>query len=149
MRPLRIQKWLWQPTCRQTLGAIKAVPSQSGPVAGHQRQLDDVPAPTGAVEHLHWTLDVTLGEDRARNRKDNEPENLTILRKLTLNVSRLRTPRHPRPAKTQTLRVVQQVRTIHHRPNAIAPRKRFRTLGNRRKDPMIATRAFIRTKDRT
>ena len=64
------------------------VPAQppSGPVAGHQRQLDDVPAPTGAVERLHWTLDVTFGEDRARNRKDNGPENLTILRKLTLNV---------------------------------------------------------------
>lgn len=35
---------------------------------------------------LHWVLDVALGEDRARNRKDNGPENLAILRKITLNL---------------------------------------------------------------
>ena len=35
---------------------------------------------------LHWVLDVALGEDRARNRKDNGPENLAILRKIALNL---------------------------------------------------------------
>jgi predicted transposase YbfD/YdcC len=35
---------------------------------------------------LHWVLDTTFDEDRARNRKDNGPENLAILRKLALNV---------------------------------------------------------------
>jgi len=35
---------------------------------------------------LHWVLDVTFDEDRARNRKNNGPENLAILRKLALNV---------------------------------------------------------------
>lgn len=35
---------------------------------------------------LHWVLDVTFDEDQARNRKDNGPENLAILRKLALNV---------------------------------------------------------------
>jgi len=35
---------------------------------------------------LHWVLDVTLGEDRARNRKDHGPENIAILRKITLNL---------------------------------------------------------------
>jgi predicted transposase YbfD/YdcC len=35
---------------------------------------------------LHWAPDVTVDEDRARNRKDNGPENLTFLRKLTLNL---------------------------------------------------------------
>ncbi len=35
---------------------------------------------------LHWVLDMTFDEDRARNRKDNAPENLAILRKLALNV---------------------------------------------------------------
>jgi predicted transposase YbfD/YdcC len=37
---------------------------------------------------LHWVLDVGFDEDRARNRKDHGPENLTILRKLALNVLR-------------------------------------------------------------
>jgi predicted transposase YbfD/YdcC len=37
---------------------------------------------------LHWVLDVTFDEDRARNRKDNGPENLAILRKLALNILR-------------------------------------------------------------
>jgi predicted transposase YbfD/YdcC len=40
-----------------------------------------------AIENgLHWVLDVIFDEDRARNRKDNGPENLTIIRKLALNV---------------------------------------------------------------
>jgi len=37
---------------------------------------------------LHWALDVTLDEDAARNRKDNAPANLAILRRLALNVAR-------------------------------------------------------------
>ena len=40
-----------------------------------------------AVENgLHWVLDVTFDEDRARNRKDHGPENLATLRKLALNL---------------------------------------------------------------
>lgn len=35
---------------------------------------------------LHWVLDVTFDEDRDRSRKDNAPENLSILRKLALNM---------------------------------------------------------------
>lgn len=35
---------------------------------------------------LHWVLDTTFDEDRARNRKDHAPENLATLRKLALNV---------------------------------------------------------------
>jgi predicted transposase YbfD/YdcC len=38
---------------------------------------------------LHWVLDVVLNEDRARNRKDHGPENLSILRKTALNLLRL------------------------------------------------------------
>jgi predicted transposase YbfD/YdcC len=37
---------------------------------------------------LHWSLDVTLDEDLARNRKDNGPANLAVLRRLALNVAR-------------------------------------------------------------
>ena len=35
---------------------------------------------------------MTFDEDRARNRKDNGPENLTVLRKLTLNLLRKTRP---------------------------------------------------------
>lgn len=40
---------------------------------------------------LHWVLDVAFCEDAARNRKDHGPQNLSILRKLALNIIR----RHP------------------------------------------------------
>ena len=38
---------------------------------------------------LHWVLDVTMGEDGLRNRKDNGPETLALMRKLALNLARL------------------------------------------------------------
>lgn len=38
--------------------------------------------------NLHWVLDVVLDEDQARNRKDNGPENLALLRRLALNLLR-------------------------------------------------------------
>lgn len=41
---------------------------------------------------LHWMLDMTFDEDRARNRKDHGPENLSTLRKLALNVLRRSRP---------------------------------------------------------
>lgn len=44
---------------------------------------------------LHWTLDMTFDEDRARNRKDNGPENLAILRKLSLNLLQKARPKLP------------------------------------------------------
>jgi predicted transposase YbfD/YdcC len=47
-----------------------------------------------AIENsLHWVLDVTFDEDRARNRRDNGPENLAILRCLTLNLLNKARPR--------------------------------------------------------
>jgi predicted transposase YbfD/YdcC len=49
-----------------------------------------------AIENsLHWVRDVTFDEDRARNRKDNGPENLAILRKLALNLLRKARPKLP------------------------------------------------------
>lgn len=49
-----------------------------------------------AIENsLHWVLDVTFDEDTARNRADNGPENLAILRRLTLNVLRSARPKLP------------------------------------------------------
>jgi predicted transposase YbfD/YdcC len=37
---------------------------------------------------LHWPLDVVLDEDLARNRKDNAPANLAVLKRLALNIVR-------------------------------------------------------------
>lgn len=42
-----------------------------------------------AIENqLHWQLDVLLAEDQTRNRKNNAPANLAVLRRLALNVLR-------------------------------------------------------------
>jgi hypothetical protein len=38
---------------------------------------------------MHWTLDVTFGEDKSRIHKENEPENATLLRKIALNFLKL------------------------------------------------------------
>lgn len=49
-----------------------------------------------AIENtLHWVLDVTFDEDAARNRKDNGPQNLAILRRLTLNLLQTARPNLP------------------------------------------------------
>ena len=47
-----------------------------------------VPArPHWSIENrLHWVLDMTFDEDRARTRKDHGPENLATLRKRALNL---------------------------------------------------------------
>jgi len=40
-----------------------------------------------AIENsLHWVLDVVMGEDDARNRKDNSAENMAVIRHLALNL---------------------------------------------------------------
>lgn len=42
-----------------------------------------------AIENaLHWQLDVSLREDAARNRKDNSPGNIAVLRRRVLDVVR-------------------------------------------------------------
>lgn len=38
---------------------------------------------------LHWQLDVTFGEDAARNRKDNGPAAIAVLRRRALDLARL------------------------------------------------------------
>jgi predicted transposase YbfD/YdcC len=39
----------------------------------------------GVENRLHWRLDVIMNEDAARNRMDNGPHNLAILRHMALN----------------------------------------------------------------
>jgi predicted transposase YbfD/YdcC len=42
-----------------------------------------------AIENaLHWQLDVSFREDAARNRKDNSPGNIAVLRRRALDVMR-------------------------------------------------------------
>ncbi len=42
-----------------------------------------------AIENsLHWVLDVTIGEDLSRVRKDNAPENMAMVRHVVLNLLR-------------------------------------------------------------
>jgi predicted transposase YbfD/YdcC len=40
----------------------------------------------GIENRLHWMLDVTMNEDQARNRLDNGPNNLAVLRHMALNI---------------------------------------------------------------
>ena len=35
---------------------------------------------------LHWVLDVSFNEDQCQTKNDNAAENLSILRKITLNI---------------------------------------------------------------
>ena len=43
----------------------------------------------GIENQLHWVLEVVFNEDQSRNRKDNCPDHLALLRKLALNPARL------------------------------------------------------------
>jgi predicted transposase YbfD/YdcC len=53
-----------------------------------------------AVENrLHWCLDVTMNEDRARNRMDNGPQNLAVLRHMALNLVRKESSKGSLPKK--------------------------------------------------
>jgi predicted transposase YbfD/YdcC len=42
----------------------------------------------GVENKLHWSLDVTFGEDASRIRKDHAPVNFSLVRKLALNLMR-------------------------------------------------------------
>jgi predicted transposase YbfD/YdcC len=45
----------------------------------------------GIENRLHWVLDVSFGEDGSTLRKDNAPQNLSLLKKIVLNLIRLDT----------------------------------------------------------
>ena len=42
----------------------------------------------GIENRLHWMLDVNFGEDGSQVRKDNAPQNLSLLKKIVLNLIR-------------------------------------------------------------
>ena len=45
----------------------------------------------GIENQLHWLIDVTMKEDASTVRKDNAPENLSLLKKIVLNLLRMDT----------------------------------------------------------
>ena len=51
-----------------------------------ERFLEVVRSHWGVENRLHWRLDVVMNEDQQRNRLDNGPNNLTVLRHMALNV---------------------------------------------------------------
>lgn len=53
----------------------------------HAKELADAVRSHWAIENsLHWVLDVTLGEDNSRIRKDYAPQNMAIVRHIILNL---------------------------------------------------------------
>ncbi len=50
--------------------------------------LDTVRAHWAIENALHWQLDVSFREDAARNRKDNAPGNIAVLRRRALDLVR-------------------------------------------------------------
>jgi predicted transposase YbfD/YdcC len=84
----------------KALGRIKSRREADGKTSSETRYfaLSRTPAPEGllttvrahrAIENaLHWQLDVSFREDAARNRKDNAPGNIAVLRRRALDVVR-------------------------------------------------------------
>ena len=67
-------KWPMRAVLAGRFSAIRQIPSN------FQRH-----SVWGIENRLHWVLDVDMNEDRARNRCDNGPQNLAILKHMTIN----------------------------------------------------------------
>ena len=58
--------------------------------AGNATRFTEVARAHWGIENgLHWVLNVTINEDRKRNWKDHGPENISLLRRLALNLAKL------------------------------------------------------------
>ena len=84
----------------QAVGKIRLTSEEGGEQTAHTRyfllsapltpeRFLEVVRSHWSVESLHWVLDVTMGEDDLRNRRDHGPENLCIMRKLASNLVRI------------------------------------------------------------
>lgn len=62
--------------------------------ADARRLLTAVREHWGVENQLHWVLDVAFREDESRVRKDHGPENLAVLRQMTLNLLKQETTLH-------------------------------------------------------
>lgn len=54
--------------------------------ANANKQALDIRAHWGIENQVHWQLDVSYGEDKSKVRKDNGPENLSVLKRCTMNL---------------------------------------------------------------
>jgi predicted transposase YbfD/YdcC len=81
-RPLRRQKPT-QPAREQTTGMRLFLTSWD---ASADDYLHAVRSHWLVENQVHWSLDVTFGEDRSRLRKDHGPSNLATLRRVTLSL---------------------------------------------------------------
>ncbi len=68
---------------------------------GAERLADLIRGHWSIENHLHWCLDVSFGDDAARVRKDHGPENLAMLKRLTLGLVKRSTPKASTPAKAR------------------------------------------------
>lgn len=74
---------------RQTADGAETVSTRFFILSAHlsaERLASVVRAHWSIENNLHWTLDVALGEDAARNRVGHGAQNLSLLRKLALNI---------------------------------------------------------------
>lgn len=58
---------------------------------GNITRFSDAVRQRWGIESMHWTLDITFREDASRIRKENEPENVAMLRKMALNILKIDT----------------------------------------------------------
>ena len=92
------------PKCK-TIGRIDSIRVVRGQESGLERRYyissrdlsaaelaSAVRAHWGVENSLHWVLDVSFGEDGRTLRKDHAPQNLSLLRKIVLNIIRLAPP---------------------------------------------------------
>ena len=52
------------------------------------------------IGRLHWALDVSMDENRARNRKGNGAACLAVVRRLALNIARMHPDKDPSAASS-------------------------------------------------
>lgn len=101
------------PRCA-TIGRINSLRIVGGKESGLERRYNISSRPLTAAElatatrahwgienQLHWVLDVTMGEDASQLRTDHAPQNLSLLRKIALNILRAAPP----PPRKTSLRL--------------------------------------------
>ncbi|MBE9075880.1 ISAs1 family transposase [Romeria aff. gracilis LEGE 07310] len=71
---------LWNKTTRETMFYLTSLPPQAAQVGRAIRQHWSI------ENQLHWVLDVTFGEDASRIRTGHAPENMSLLRRWSLNL---------------------------------------------------------------
>jgi len=60
------------------------------------------------IESTHWVLDVAFSEDKSRIRKENEPENVALLRRIALNIHKLDKNKEIQMARMEPNRKIKQ-----------------------------------------